>query len=72
MSGPYTITPEALYDDFALCKSLGLRVGSLEKARKVGELRFTRKGGRVLYLGQWVHDWLTRDAAPEREATACA
>lgn len=65
MSGPYTIAADALYDDDALCKSLGLRRGSLDKARKSGDLKHTRRGGRVLYLGRWVQAWLTECPALE-------
>jgi len=73
-SRPYTIDPGAIYDDGMLCDSIGLRRGSLDRARKGGELRFTRKGGRVLYLGRWVQDWLTGEAASQarEEATSCS
>jgi hypothetical protein len=63
MSGPYTIDAEALYDDATLCRTIGLKINSLDRARKNGELRYTKRGGRVLYLGAWVHDWLTRETA---------
>ena len=33
----------------------------LEKARKSGELRHTRRAGRTLYLGTWILAWLTGD-----------
>lgn len=61
MTEPIRLDPDALYDDGALTLRLGLRQSALERARKSGELRSTRKGGRVLYTGQWVLDWLTRD-----------
>ncbi len=72
MIAPYTLDPHAWFDDAALVKTLGLKVGSLDKARRSGELKYTRKGGRVLYLGRWVHQWLTHDEAPQREAQPCA
>lgn len=59
MSEPVVIDPEAMYDDDALCKLLRLRRGSMERARKSGELRYTRRGGRILYVGRWVREWLT-------------
>jgi hypothetical protein len=74
VSEPYVISPDALYDDAALSKALGIRPGSLDRARKNGELRFTKRGGRVLYLGRWVQDWLTREEpavhGPEHQEAA--
>lgn len=67
MSGPYVIDIAAMYDDKTLCQALGLKSGSLDRARRTGELRFTRRGGKTLYLGEWVKTWLTREAEP-----ACA
>lgn len=61
MSGPHTIELEGLYDDKALGRLLGLRPGSLARARKAGELRFTRRGGQILYFGRWVTAWLAAD-----------
>ena len=67
MIGPYTIDHEALYDDAALSKALGLSRGAMERARRAGKLRFTRNGGRVLYLGAWVLDWLVADESRQRQ-----
>jgi hypothetical protein len=72
VSGPFTIPNDAWFDDGALCRMLGLRVGSLDRARRSGELRHTRRGGRTLYKGAWVDEWLARGASPrDREATPC-
>jgi hypothetical protein len=60
---PYRIDPGAWYDDDALCKTMGLKPGSLGRNRRAGRLKFTRAGGRVLYLGRWVLEWLTREPA---------
>ena len=43
-------------------KLVGISAESLARARQVGELRHTRKGRRILYLGQWILDWLEQDA----------
>jgi hypothetical protein len=59
---PYRIEENAWYDDYTASRLLGLRYGPLEKARKAGALRFTKRGGRVLYLGRWIADWLTGDS----------
>jgi hypothetical protein len=52
------IDPEAFYDDAWLYEALGLRAGALARARRLGELRFTRKGCRILYYGAWLRAWL--------------
>jgi hypothetical protein len=62
MTGPIQIDPDAFYDDNKLYIALELSSQTLTRARLAGELRFARKGRRTLYLGQWVIDWLTRDA----------
>jgi hypothetical protein len=62
MHEPISITPDAVYDDGTLYLSLGLTPAALSKARRAGELRFTRQGKRTLYLGQWVLDWLQATA----------
>jgi hypothetical protein len=55
------IEPSAVYDDGSLMLALGLSEATLSRARREGQLRFTRKGQRILYLGQWVVDWLAAD-----------
>ena len=61
MIEPFAIEPASFYDDVALRRGLGLRYAALKRARKDGQLRYTRRGGRLLYLGRWVLDWLTAD-----------
>ena len=65
MIEPVKIDLDALYDDGSIQLSLGLAPSCVEKARKRGELRATRKGGRWLYLGRWIHEWLTADEPKE-------
>lgn len=55
------IDPEAIFDDASLCASLDLGAQTIARARRAGQLRYTRKGNRILYLGQWVLDWLMSD-----------
>jgi hypothetical protein len=55
------IDPHAIYDDASLYETLDVGAATLSKARASGQLRFTRKGQRTFYLGQWVLDWLTAD-----------
>jgi hypothetical protein len=56
------IDPEAIYDDLALYQTLGISAQTLARARRFRELRYTRKGQRILYVGTWVMDWLKSDA----------
>jgi hypothetical protein len=58
------IIPTAIYDAVAARDQLGIQTGVLARARREGRLRFTRQGPRFVYLGQWLLDWLEREAAP--------
>jgi hypothetical protein len=58
MAGTILIEPNGVYDDGALVLALGLTFEALARARKEKVLRFTRKGKRTLYMGQWVLEWL--------------
>jgi hypothetical protein len=67
MSGlQFRIDPDAYLDDATINSGLGISYSALEQARRDGSLRFVRKGGRVLYLGAWIHEWLS---APKPTAT---
>lgn len=63
------IERDSYYDDEALRRTFGLRRGAVERSRRGGTLRFTREGGRILYRGDWLEDWLV-GAAPELEAAS--
>jgi hypothetical protein len=56
MSGPDTINPDTWFDADALSETLGLRFGAIDRARKSGALRCTRRGGRILFRGRWVEE----------------
>jgi hypothetical protein len=56
------IDPAAVYDDAALYSALEISYQALARARREGRLRFTRKGRRILYLGEWVIEWLSDGA----------
>jgi hypothetical protein len=62
MVGPVCIDPRAVYDDGVLLLTLDIPSATLARARRDGRLRYARQGRRILYLGQWVLDWLTADA----------
>jgi hypothetical protein len=76
MIEPVVIDPEAVYDDGAIRQSLGLTDAALATARRVGVLRYSRQGKRVLYLGRWILEWLETAATPQpatrRREEACA
>ncbi len=59
------IDPDAIYDDDALSGSLQISSATLSRARRDGQLCYSRKGQRILYLGKWVLDWIKKDAIQE-------
>ncbi len=65
MQDTFVLEPDGLYNDGSLYLALGLTPATLAHARRSGELRFTRKGKRTLYLGQWVLDWIKADSRQE-------
>jgi hypothetical protein len=66
MTSPVLIDPTAVYDDGAVVFTLNLPSATLARARRDGQLRYTRKGRRVLYLGQWLLDWIAASAERHR------
>lgn len=62
MQNTVVLEPDGFYDDGSLYLALGLTPATLARARRSGQLRFTRKGKRTLYLGQWVLDWIKADS----------
>ena len=52
------IDPDAFYHAGAIAVALDLSLSTLDRARREGNLRFVRKGQRILIRGQWVLDWL--------------
>jgi hypothetical protein len=64
------LDPDAIYDDDHLFVVLGVTARTLSKARQSQQLRFSRKGQRILYLGRWIFDWLERDSALHNEREA--
>jgi hypothetical protein len=58
----FRIYPTGVYDDAMLYQTLELSKATLARARRDGQLRYTRKGNRTLYLGEWVLDWLRQSS----------
>jgi len=61
---PIRIDPGAVYDDGTVVLTLDIPSATLARARRDGRLRYTRQGRRVLYMGQWLLDWLAADSSP--------
>jgi len=61
MIAPCHIDPNGVYDDGAVFLALDISTATLARARRDGRLRYTRQGRRVLYMGQWIIDWLAGD-----------
>jgi hypothetical protein len=65
MTTAVSIDPAGIYDDALLCDLLGVGAQTLARARRSGELRCARKGQRILYLGEWVLEWLRAEGRRE-------
>jgi hypothetical protein len=67
MTMPTTVSidPFAVYTAHEVRAMLDLSVATLTEARRSGKLRSTKKGRRVLILGEWVLDWLRNDPPTE-------
>ena len=66
MSNPFVIQPDAVYSDGEVRLALGVTSSAIVRARREGRLRFARQGNSILYRGQWLIDWLERDARRNR------
>lgn len=66
MTEPISIEADALYDDRALRRALGLSAAALAAARRSGALRYTRQGRQRLYKGAWILAWIESSANPAR------
>lgn len=60
---PITIDPHGWYSDGQARLLLDLPSATLCRARQLGKLRSARAGRRVMYLGQWLIDWLSAAGA---------
>jgi hypothetical protein len=65
MPGTIQIDPHAVYTDGSLRLLLDLPSSTLAKARRAGSLRFSRRGKRVYYRGEWILDWLVGGKAKD-------
>jgi hypothetical protein len=62
------IDADGVYDDDLLFAVLGVHFRTLRQARQEKQIRFTRKGRRILYLGRWVLDWLAGSSNTQEKA----
>jgi hypothetical protein len=62
---PVRIEPDAWYADADLRLILRLPGATLQRARKTGELRHTRRGITAWHRGAWVIDWLSDNTVGE-------
>lgn len=67
MPKPIIIDPAAVWEDGQLRLALGLTSSLLSRERREGRLRFKRAGNQILYLGQWILDWLDASPTAQRE-----
>jgi hypothetical protein len=69
MTAPAVIIRDAFYDHEAIRRTLGVKDSAVDSARKRGDLRSVKRGGRILVRGDWLEAWLI-GAAPREEALA--
>jgi excisionase family DNA binding protein len=67
---PIQIDPDAIYTEGVLATLLDLKLSTLLRARSRGELRYVRRGNRVLIHGRDVLNWLKPEAGQEGRANA--
>ncbi len=53
------IDPVAVYSETSVALALDITLAALRAARRRGELRYVRRGRRVLIHGRDLLDWLT-------------
>jgi hypothetical protein len=71
MVEPVLLNPDAIYDQGGVVLALGIPSATLDRARREGALRYTRKGRRVLFLGRWILNWLEADSRGKAEGESC-
>jgi len=62
MANSLQIDPGSIYDEGAVSLALDIPLSTLERARREGRLRFTRKGRRVFFVGRWLLEWFASEA----------
>jgi hypothetical protein len=62
---PILFDPDAYYHAGSIALALDVSQAALDRARRRGELRYVRRGRRVLIRGDWILDWLTPRADTE-------
>ena len=62
MTKPIEIRPDLYYDDVTARQILGLPANTMARARRDGALRFSRRGRKIIYRGEWLLLWLDGDS----------
>jgi hypothetical protein len=61
MANSFLIDRDTICDEGAISLAPDIPLNTLDRARPEGRLRFTRKGRRVFFRGQWLLDWFEAD-----------
>jgi hypothetical protein len=72
MLEPIRIIRDAYYDGPSATIALGIGETSLARARRSGALRHVRRGGRIMYKGEWLDEWLSGTAGDGRDRETAA
>jgi hypothetical protein len=63
------IDPTAIYDDDSATVVLRISSAALAKARRDGSLRYSVRGGRNFYRGDWLLAWIESGEVRKAEMT---
>jgi hypothetical protein len=65
MPSTLSIDPDTVYTEGAVSLALDVPLATLARARREGQLRYSRQGHRILILGKWLLDWLNATSRQE-------
>jgi len=69
MANTLSLDGNTIYDEGAVSLALDIPLSTLDRARREGRLRFTRKGRRIFFRGQWLLDWFEAERQPQEDAS---
>lgn len=63
-TNPISLDPSTFYDEVSASRALRVPASTLAKARKDRAIRYSRRGQRVLYRGDWLAEWVSAGEVP--------
>ena len=68
MSDIPIIEPHAVFTIQSLTQTLSLKTGTIPRELRLGRLRYAKRAGRVMILGEWALQWITSGEMKRRAA----